>query len=193
MTQVNSLLNNHGEVVEGPILLVPRVNFDERGFFVDSWNQTEFNSLIGSKINFQLNGHSFSKKGVLRGLHYQIAPNTQGKLVRCVVGEIYDVMVYIRKSSPTFSSWIGTKLTCENYHQLWIPPGFAHGFITLSNTAEVLYKLTDFRYPESERSIRWNDKSIAIKWPIINVNTLISDKDSMASSFEELKGADLFK
>ena len=141
MTQIKSLLNNHGVAVEGPILLTPSLNYDERGFFVESWNQIEFNSLIGGEINFILDGHSLSKKGVLRGMHYQLPPNQQGKLVRCIAGEIYDVIVDVRHGSPTFSSWIATNLSNNNFCQLWIPPGFAHGFLTLSDTAEVLYKL----------------------------------------------------
>jgi len=192
VTQIKSLLNNHGVAVEGPILLTPSLNYDERGFFVESWNHIEFNSLIGDRINFLLDGHSRSKRGVLRGMHYQISPNQQGKLVRCIVGEIYDVIVDIRQSSPTFSSWIATKISNENFHQLWIPPGFAHGFLTLSDSAEVLYKLTDFWSPEYERSIRWDDRTISIKWPKINTNPDVSAKDSMASFFHELKEEDLF-
>ncbi len=192
MTQIKSLLNNHGVAVEGPILLTPSLNYDERGFFVESWNHIEFNSLIGDRINFLLDGHSFSKKGVLRGMHYQIPPNQQGKLVRCIVGEIYDVIVDLRKDSPTFSSWIATNISNKNFYQLWVPPGFAHGFLTLSDTSEVLYKLTDVWHPESERSIRWNDRTISIKWPKVNNNPEVSAKDSKASSFDELKEIDLF-
>tara|TARA_Y100000766_G_C18822938_1_gene563953 strand:- start:283 stop:861 length:579 start_codon:yes stop_codon:yes gene_type:complete len=192
VTQIKSLLNNHGVAVEGPILLTPSLNYDERGFFVESWNHIEFNSLIGDRINFLLDGHSFSKKGVLRGMHYQIPPNQQGKLVRCIVGEIYDVIVDLRKDSPTFSSWIATNISNKNFYQLWVPPGFAHGFLTLSDTSEVLYKLTDVWHPESERSIRWNDRTISIKWPKVNNNPEVSAKDSKASSFDELKEIDLF-
>ena len=192
MTQIKSLLNNHGVAVEGPILLTPSLNYDERGFFVESWNHIEFNSLIGDRINFLLDGHSFSKKGVLRGMHYQIPPNQQGKLVRCIVGEIYDVIVDIRKDSPTFSSWIAINISNKNFYQLWIPPGFAHGFLTLSDTAEVLYKLTNFWHPESERSIRWNDRTISVEWPQLNNNPEVSAKDSTASLFNELKDVDLF-
>ena len=192
MNYIKSLLNNYGEVVEGPILLTPSLNYDERGFFVESWNQIEFNSLIGGEINFLLDGHSLSKKGVLRGMHYQIPPNQQGKLVRCIKGEIYDVIVDIRQGSATFSSWIATNISNKNFCQLWIPPGFAHGFLTISDTAEVLYKLTDFWHPESERSIRWNDRTISIKWPNININLEVSEKDSNASLFQELKEEDLF-
>ena len=118
MNQIKSLLNNNGKVVEGPILLTPSLNFDKRGFFVESWNQMEFNSLIGGEINFTLDGHSLSKKGVLRGMHYQIPPHQQGKLVRCIFGEIYDVIVDIRQGSPTFSSWIATKISSKNFCQL---------------------------------------------------------------------------
>ena len=192
MTHIKSLLNNYGEEVEGPILFTPSLNYDERGFFLESWNQIEFNSLIGSEINFLLDGHSRSKKGVLRGMHYQIPPNQQGKLVRCIFGEIYDVIVDIRQGSPTFASWIATNISNKNFCQLWIPPGFAHGFLTLSDRAEVLYKLTNFWDPESERSIRWNDRTISIKWPKVNNNLEVSAKDSKASLFHELKEVDLF-
>ena len=192
MTQIKSLLNNYGEVVEGPMLLIPRVNHDKRGFFVESWNQLEFDSLIGDKINFLLDGHSYSTKGVLRGMHYQLPPNAQGKLIRCVFGEIYDVIVDIRKDSPTFSTWIATRISNKNHFQLWIPPGFAHGFLTLTDNAEVFYKLTDFWHPESERSIRWDDSTISIKWPDLIRNIVTSEKDSISSSLEELKEVDLF-
>lgn len=191
MTQIKSLINNYGVVVEGPFLLTPSLNYDERGFFLESWNQIQFNSLIGTEINFVLDAHSQSKKGVLRGMHYQIPPNQQGKLVRCIVGEIYDVIVDIRKGSSTFSSWIATNISSKNFYQLWIPPGFAHGFLTLSDKAEVLYKLTDLWNPESERSMRWDDRTISIKWPKVN-NLEVSEKDSKASFFNELKEVDFF-
>jgi len=193
VNHIKSLLNNYGEVVEGPILLTPSLNYDKRGFFLESWNQVEFNSLIGGEINFLLDAHSLSKKGVLRGMHYQIPPNQQGKLVRCLIGEIYDVIVDIRQGSPTFRSWIATNISKKNFYQLWIPPGFAHGFLTISDTAEVLYKLTDLWHPESERSIRWNDRTVSIKWPKVNNNNLVvSEKDSKASLFHKLKEVDLF-
>jgi dTDP-4-dehydrorhamnose 3,5-epimerase len=191
LTQIKSLINNYGVVVEGPFLLTPSLNYDERGFFLESWNQIQFNSLIGTEINFVLDAHSQSKKGVLRGMHYQIPPNQQGKLVRCIVGEIYDVIVDIRKGSSTFSSWIATNISSKNFYQLWIPPGFAHGFLTLSDKAEVLYKLTDLWNPESERSMRWDDRTISIKWPKVN-NLEVSEKDSKASFFNELKEVDFF-
>ena len=190
--EIHSLYSNTGKLLDGLKLIKPEVKKDDRGFFVESWNQIEFNSLIGGEINFLLDGHSFSKKGVLRGMHYQIPPNQQGKLVRCIAGEIYDVIVDIRYGSPTFSSWIATNISNKNFYQLWIPPGFAHGFLTLSDTAEVLYKLTDFWHPESERSIRWNDRTISIKWPKVNNNLEVSAKDSKASLFRELKEVDLF-
>ncbi len=192
MIEIKSLSNNYGQIVEGPIMLLPKVNIDERGFFVESWNQKEFDSLIGRKINFVLDGHSSSKKGVLRGMHYQITPNQQGKLVRCIFGKIYDVLIDVRKESPTFSSWIGTEISSRNFKQLWIPPGFAHGFLTLSESAEVLYKLTGFWSPESERSIRWNDENVSIKWPNIKQGFELSTKDSMASFLDELQEVDLF-
>ena len=192
MIQIKSLLNNYGEEVEGPILLTPSGTYDERGFFLESWNQIEFDSLIGGDINFMLDAHYCSTKGVLRGMHYQIPPNQQGKLVRCVAGKIYDVIIDIRQSSPTFLSWIATKISNKNFCQLWIPPAFAHGFLTLSDTAEVLYKLTNLWNLEVECSIRWNDITISIKWPKINKSPELSSKDSSASLFNELQKVDLF-
>ena len=192
MTHIKSLVNNYGEVVEGPILLTPSLKYDERGFFVESWNQNEFNSLIGSEIKFLLDGHSLSKKGVLRGLHYQIPPNQQGKLVRCIIGEIYDVIVDIRKTSKTFGEWYGIEMNAADHYQLWIPPGFAHGFLSLNQDSIVLYKVDQFRYQNHERILKWNDELVGIKWPQLKEPYHLSEKDKNAPTLTEIYEDDLF-
>jgi len=153
---------------------------DERGFFFESFNQKKFEEAIGRSITFVQDNHSKSIKGVLRGLHYQLPPHAQGKLVRVVRGEVFDVAVDIRKSSSTFGQWISEILSEENKKQLWIPEGFAHGFLTLSETAEFLYRTTAYYSPTSERSIQWNDPSIQIIWPI-PIPPQLSDKDQKNS------------
>lgn len=154
---------------------------DDRGFFMESFNLSKFEENIGH-YNFVQDNHSKSSKGVLRGLHYQIE-NPQGKLVRCVFGEVYDVIVDLRKSSKTFGKWLGIKLN-ENNLQLWVPPGFAHGFYTISDTAEICYKTTDYYYPEHDRTLIWNDPYLNIDWPI-NFNPVLSLKDQEGKSFIE--------
>jgi dTDP-4-dehydrorhamnose 3,5-epimerase len=154
---------------------------DERGFFFESFNQAQFEAAVGRKVNFVQDNHSKSAKGVLRGLHYQIK-QPQGKLVRVVAGEVFDVAIDLRKSSPTFGKWVGEIISSENKKQIWIPEGFAHGFVTLSDTAEFLYKTTDFYSPEHEQSIVWNDETIAIKWPF-DFELELSKKDIVAKSF----------
>ncbi|EJL6402504.1 dTDP-4-dehydrorhamnose 3,5-epimerase [Vibrio parahaemolyticus] len=165
-------------------IIEPTVFGDERGFFFESFNQQQFEAAIGYPVNFVQDNHSKSSKGVLRGLHYQLAPHAQAKLVRCVVGEVFDVAVDIRKGSPTFGQWIGEYLSAENKRQLWIPEGFAHGFVTLSDTAEFLYKTTNFYCSESDRGIQWDDEKLAILWPIKVVELTLSDKDRQQPSFE---------
>lgn len=163
------------------ILIEPDVFGDERGFFFESFNQQKFEAAIGRKVDFVQDNHSKSVRGVLRGLHYQLPPHAQGKLVRVVQGEVFDVAVDIRKSSPTFGKWVGVTLTAENKKQLWIPEGFAHGFLTLSDTAEFLYKTTSFYDKESERGIIWNDASLAISWSSDDTGKIkVSQKDSIA-------------
>jgi dTDP-4-dehydrorhamnose 3,5-epimerase len=144
--------------------LAPRVFTDDRGYFFESWNARIF-AESGIDATFVQDNHSQSKQGVLRGLHYQIE-HAQGKLVRCVVGEVFDVAVDLRRSSPTFGRWVGVVLSAQNRTLLWIPPGFAHGFVVLSATAEFLYKTTDYWYPEHERTLLWNDPALAIAWPV---------------------------
>ena len=164
------------------ILFEPKVFGDERGFFFESFNQMVFEEATGLKRRFVQDNHSKSQKGVLRGLHYQLPPMAQGKLVRVVQGEVFDVAVDIRKSSPTFGKWVGALLTAENKNQLWIPEGFAHGFITLSENAEFLYKTTNYYSPEHEGSIIWKDTDIAVDWPK-DIAPILSGKDEQAPSF----------
>jgi dTDP-4-dehydrorhamnose 3,5-epimerase len=162
------------------MLFEPRIYNDERGFFFESFNHTKFEEVLGRRVSFVQDNHSLSRKGVLRGLHYQTSPKAQGKLIRIVVGEVFDVAVDIRKNSPTFGKWVGEILSAENKKQLWIPEGFAHGFLTLSDTAEMLYKTTDYYAPECERSIIWHDEEIGIKWPLdlVGGDVLVAEKDS---------------
>lgn len=170
-------------------IIQPRVFEDERGFFFESYNQQCFEEVIGRTVAFVQDNHSKSSKGVLRGLHYQLTPKAQGKLVRVVQGEVFDVAVDIRRSSATFGQWVGEMLSSENKRQLWIPEGFAHGFVTLSETAEFLYKTTDYYAPECERAIRWNDSTINIKWPS-SLTPLVSSKDAEAN---DLQVAEVFE
>lgn len=149
------------------VLLEPRVFGDDRGFFYESYNRQAFRDATGIDPDFVQDNHSRSTQGVLRGLHYQLRPKAQGKLVRVVVGEVFDVAVDIRKGSPTFGQWVGEVLSVENKRQMWIPPGFAHGFLTLSETAEFLYKTTDYYSPAHERCIRWDDAEIGVVWPLV--------------------------
>ena len=191
--------NANGQIIEGPLLIKPNVFKDERGFFMESWNSNDWKSIIEkSKQEFNLflqDNHSQSSIGVLRGLHYQLNPYAQGKLVRCISGEIFDVAVDIRINSPTFGKYVGEFLSSENYLQLWIPEGFAHGFLTISEKAEVVYKTTNFWDKNSERSIKWDDPSINIEWPEIilkNNEILISPKDSQAPLLSKVNSKDLF-
>jgi dTDP-4-dehydrorhamnose 3,5-epimerase len=164
------------------IIFEPKVFGDERGFFLESFNQKIFEEATGLKREFVQDNHSKSSKGVLRGLHYQLPPMAQGKLVRVVQGEVFDVAVDIRKSSPTFGQWIGVLLSAENKRQLWIPEGFAHGFLTLSETAEFLYKTTNYYSPKDEGAIVWNDSDLCISWPEVG-EVLVSGKDQIAPAF----------
>ncbi|MEO8407965.1 MAG: dTDP-4-dehydrorhamnose 3,5-epimerase [Oxalobacteraceae bacterium] len=165
------------------LIIEPKVFGDERGFFYESFNERRFTELTGVKTNFVQDNHSKSAKNVLRGLHYQIQ-QPQGKLVRVIAGEVFDVVVDIRKSSPTFGQWVGVTLSADNKRQLWIPAGFAHGFVTTSASAEFLYKTTDYWAPEFERSILWNDPAIGIEWPIDGV-PLLSGKDQVGKLLAE--------
>jgi dTDP-4-dehydrorhamnose 3,5-epimerase len=169
------------------ILFEPKVFGDERGFFFESFNHARFEEAVGHPVRFVQDNHSKSTQGVLRGLHYQVQ-QAQGKLVRVVQGEVFDVAVDIRRSSPTFGKWVGAHLTADNKHQLWVPEGFAHGFVVLSETAEFLYKTTDYYAPAHERSILWNDPDLGIDWAGVQTPTL-SAKDLAA---KQLRHADVF-
>jgi len=163
------------------ILIEPKVFGDERGFFLESFNQAQFEQAIGKSVQFVQDNHSRSAKNVLRGLHYQIQ-QPQGKLVRVVQGEVFDVAVDLRKRSKTFGQWVGEILSAENKRQLWIPEGFAHGFVVLSYTAEFLYKTTDYYAPAHERCILWNDETLAIHWPA-GIQPILSAKDAQGKAF----------
>ena len=169
------------------LIIEPRVFGDERGFFFESFNQKAFNEATGLNETLVQDNHSRSAKGVLRGLHYQIQ-HPQGKLVRVTQGEVFDVVVDLRRSSPHFGQWLGLVLSADNKRQLWIPPGFAHGFLVTSESAEFLYKTTDYWYPEHERSLLWNDSTVGVKWPIEGEPKLAA-KDAAA---ETLRQAEVF-
>ena len=202
--QADVLLTGAGTSLAGdrhqvPLLLTPRLFGDDRGFFFESWNQRTFSQALGLPLEqapaFVQDNHSRSAKGVLRGLHYQLPPHPQGKLVRCIVGEIFDVAVDLRRGSASFGEWVGAVLSAENHQQLWVPGGFAHGFLTLSEQAEVLYKTTDFWSKDCERSIRWDDPQLQVAWPLQGlqgIEPLQAEKDASAPLLAELAEADLF-
>ena len=190
-----------GHLLVGPLLITPEVFNDGRGFFYESWNERRFRSDLvvagvpaaeAEAIQFLQDNHSRSSRGVLRGLHYQLPPEPQGKLVRCTVGEIFDVAVDIRRESHSYGQWVGAELSAENHRQLWVPVGFAHGFLTLSDQAEVQYKASGFWNPEYERSMRWNDKALQIDWPLERAgmrDPLMATKDQQAPLLSELNAA----
>ena len=182
----HQLKNCKGDTFKGPIAFASEIFQDERGFFTESWNQKRFNNLLGQEINFVQDNHSFSTFGVLRGLHFQVSPHSQGKLIRCLEGEIYDVGVDLRINSATFGSWFGLTLSSSNQKQIWLPSGFAHGFLTLSNQAQVIYKVTDFWDKDTEMSLLWNDPTVSIKWPLNLDLPKISPKDNEAKCLEEI-------
>ncbi|MFM0647599.1 dTDP-4-dehydrorhamnose 3,5-epimerase [Paraburkholderia bryophila] len=169
------------------LIVEPKVFGDARGFFYESFHQQRFNAAVGRSVEFVQDNHSLSAKGVLRGLHFQIDPMEQGKLVRAVKGEVFDVAVDIRPDSPTFRQWVGAHLSAENKRQMWIPRGFAHGFLVLSDEAEFLYKTDNYYSPEHERSIRWDDPSIGIEWPV-SVQPNLSQKDAIAPALADVLG-----
>ena len=180
-SNVDRQMNVIKTAIPDVLIFEPKVFGDERGFFFESFNHKLFEEAVGYPVNFVQDNHSKSSQGVLRGLHYQLPPHAQGKLVRCVAGEVFDVAVDIRKSSPTFGQWVGVHLSGENKRQLWIPEGFAHGFFTISETAEFLYKTTNYYSPKHERSILWNDKEININWG--EIIPMLSEKDKVAVGF----------
>jgi dTDP-4-dehydrorhamnose 3,5-epimerase len=162
------------------LLLEPRVFGDERGFFFESYNRRAFNEAVGCEVDFVQDNHSRSARGVLRGLHYQIPPHAQGKLVRVTTGRVFDVAVDVRRSSPRFGQWVGVELSAENHRQLWIPPGFAHGFVVQTDSADFLYKATNYYSPQAERAVAWNDLTIGIEWPDLGMVPTLSAKDGIA-------------
>ena len=171
----------------GVLAIEPRVFGDDRGYFYESWNQKRFDEIAGRAVRFVQDNHSLSARGVLRGLHYQVR-QPQGKLVRVVAGEVFDVAVDLRRSSPHFGQWTGVKLSAQNRHMMWVPEGFAHGFVVLSESAEVLYKATDFYAPEHERTLLWNDPALGIAWPVEGA-PLLKPKDAAG---ERLGDAETF-
>ena len=176
--------------IDDLLVLDPRVFGDARGFFYESWNEREFEAVVGGPVHFVQDNHSRSAKGVLRGLHWQAPPHAQGKLVRVVRGAVFDVAVDIRPGSSTFRRWVGMELSEDNQRQLWIPPGFAHGFLVLSESADFLYKATAYYAPQAERAFRWDDAAIGVAWPLGGATPLVSAKDSQAPSFREALGID---
>lgn len=163
----------------GVVLLEPRVFGDPRGFFLESWNDRDFRRRVGVEATFVQDNHSRSARGVLRGLHYQLG-KPQGKLVRCAAGEVFDVAVDLRRSSPHFGRWFGARLDAVSHRQMWIPAGFAHGFCVLSESADFLYKTTDYWYPEGERGLAWDDPDLGIEWPLGGAHPLLAAKDASA-------------
>jgi dTDP-4-dehydrorhamnose 3,5-epimerase len=166
--------------IPGVLILEPRRFGDDRGFFLESFNQRTFNEATGLDLPFVQDNHSRSAKGVLRGLHYQVPPHAQGKLVRVVRGSVFDVAVDIRRDSPTFGQWVGTELSEDNHRQLWIPPGLAHGFLVTSESADFLYKTTDYYAPEAERGLRWDDPTVGVAWPLGGLPPTMSERDRQA-------------
>jgi dTDP-4-dehydrorhamnose 3,5-epimerase len=190
--QVEQLSTTNGQLMGGPLLITPKLFGDDRGFFYESWNQQRFDAAVGAATSFAQDNHSRSSRGVLRGLHYQLEPEPQGKLVRCPVGAVFDVAVDLRRSSPTFGQWVGAELSADNQQQLWVPVGFGHGFLTLSEAAEVLYKASGYWSKTCERSLRWNDPELAIAWPLDRLNgsePLLAEKDAAAPGFADAVAA----
>jgi dTDP-4-dehydrorhamnose 3,5-epimerase len=176
-------MNVERTAIDGVLILQPKVFGDARGFFMESFNQQRFDEAVGRPIAFVQDNHSRSTRGVLRGLHYQLAPHAQGKLVRVTQGSVFDVAVDLRRSSPTFGRWVGVELTGENQRQLWLPAGMAHGFLVTSDSADFLYKTTDYYAPSAEGCIRWNDPTLAIAWPDVGMASAVSAKDAQGADF----------
>ncbi len=190
--QVDQLQCPQGMIIKGPLLISPQAFGDERGWFYESWNQRKFDRAMGEAVVFSQDNHSRSVQGVMRGLHYQLSPEPQAKLVRASIGEIFDVAVDIRQGSATYGRWVGAHLSAENKQQLWVPEGFAHGFLTLSAVAEVQYKARGFWNKACERAIRWDDTTIGIQWPLDQLGRAelsLSGKDADAPTLDQAKAA----
>ena len=166
------------------LVFEPKLFGDERGFFIESFNQKAFDAAVGQPVHFVQDNHSRSARGVLRGLHYQRAPHAQGKLVRVTQGRVFDVVIDIRRASPTFSRWVGVELSGDNHRQMWLPPGLAHGFLVLSDSADFLYKTTAYYAPQAEACIRWDDPTLAVAWPDAGHAPIVSGKDAAGQTFE---------
>jgi dTDP-4-dehydrorhamnose 3,5-epimerase len=179
-------MNIETTAIDGVLILQPKVFGDARGFFLESFNQAAFDAAVGHHVDFVQDNHSRSARGVLRGLHFQRGAKAQGKLVRVTAGAVFDVAVDIRPGSKTFGRWAGVELSGENHRQLWVPPGLAHGFLVLSETADFLYKTTEFYSPADEGAVRWDDPELAIAWPELGEAPKLSAKDAAAPSLREL-------
>ena len=189
--------SNQNNLIKGPLIIKPKIFSDNRGYFFESWNYIEFNKIISRQVNFVQDNHSKSKYGVLRGLHYQLEPKAQAKLVRCTRGEVFDVLADIRKDSDTYGEWSSIILNEQNKLQFWIPEGFVHGFISLKDFSEVQYKTNAYWDKNLERSLLWKDPDLNIDWPLVNINQnnniIINDKDAVAPTLRETeKSGDLF-
>jgi dTDP-4-dehydrorhamnose 3,5-epimerase len=176
--------------IEGVLILEPRVFGDERGFFLESFNQKVFDDAVGHEVHFVQDNHSRSTKGVLRGLHYQLPPHAQGKLVRVTQGAVFDVAVDMRRSSPSFGRWVGVELSGQNHRQLWLPPGMAHGFLVTSDSADFLYKTTGYYAPGAEGCVRWDDPAVGIPWPALDHAPMLSAKDAAAPPLADARAFD---
>ena len=179
-------MNIETTAIAGVLVLQPKVFGDARGFFLESFNQRVFDEAVGRHVDFVQDNHSRSARGVLRGLHFQKGERAQGKLVRVAAGAVFDVAVDIRRASPTFGRWVGVELSADNHRQLWIPPGLAHGFLVLSESADFLYKTTEYYAPQDEGAVRWDDPDLAIAWPDVGEAPRLSGKDAAAALLREL-------
>ena len=179
-------MNVETTAIPGVLVLQPRVFGDARGFFLESFNQQVFDAAVGHHVDFVQDNHSRSTRGVLRGLHFQKGARAQGKLVRVVAGAVFDVAVDIRRDSPAFGRWVGVELSADNHRQMWVPPGLAHGFLVLTETADFLYKTTDYYAPQDEGAVRWDDPDLAIAWPDLGEPPRLSAKDAVAALLRDL-------
>lgn len=190
--QIETVKDKNQIIIDGALIIKPDIFEDSRGIFMENWNKKIFSKTVGKKHEFVQDNYSISKQNVLRGLHYQLSPNSQSKLVKCIKGNIFDVIVDLRKNSKTFASWAGFYLNDENHKQIWIPKGFAHGFLTISKQAYVIYKTDNYWDKSSERTIRWDDPKLSIDWPHSINKPLLSMKDKTGSLMSQLTDKELF-